>query len=246
MLYMIGIGLGNEKDITLNQLDILKNSDLIYLECYTSMINFNIKDLEILINKNIILADRNLVENSNDIIDNSISKNVCFLVKGDVFSATTHSDLFLRAKSKNIKVKILHNASIINAVSDSGLSLYKFGKISSIPFDNKNIETPYEILLENRDMHTLFLLDLDVFKNKYMNFKEALVYLLRLEKEKNNNLVNEDTYVVVCAALGTADGVIKYGKISDLLKLSIEIYPQCIIIPGKLHFIEEEMLNNYK
>ena len=246
MLYMIGIGLGNEKDITLNQLDILKNSDLIYLECYTSMINFNIKDLEILINKNIILADRNLVENSNDIIDNSISKNVCFLVKGDVFSATTHSDLFLRAKSKNIKVKILHNASIINAVSDSGLSLYKFGKISSIPFDNKNIETPYEILLENRDMHTLFLLELDVFKNKYMNFKEALVYLLRLEKEKNNNLVNEDTYVVVCAALGTADGVIKYGKISDLLKLSIEIYPQCIIIPGKLHFIEEEMLNNYK
>ena len=62
MLYMIGIGLGNEKDITLNQLDILNNSDLIYLECYTSMINFNIKDLEMLINKKIILADRNLVE----------------------------------------------------------------------------------------------------------------------------------------------------------------------------------------
>ena len=246
MLYMIGIGLGNEKDITLNQLEIIKNSDLVYLESYTSMLNFDIKDLEKLINKNVILADRNLVEVSNEIIINSIIKNVCFLVKGDVFSATTHSDLFLRAKEKNIEVKILHNASILNAVSDCGLSLYKFGKIASIPFDNKNIETPYNILLENKDMHTLFLLDLDPKNNKYMNFKTALEYLLKLEKEKNKNLINMNSNVVVCVALGTDNELIKYGKVNDLLNLNIEVYPQCLIIPGKLHFIEEEMLNNYK
>ncbi len=243
---MIGIGLGNEKDITLNQLEILKNSDIIYLECYTSMINFEVKNLEILVNKKILLANRDIVENSNKIIENSINKNVCFLVKGDVFSATTHFDLFLRAKSENIKIKVLHNASIFNAISDCGLSLYKFGKIASIPYNNDNIETPYNILGENKNMHTLFLLDLDVFKDKYMNFKEALGYLLKIEKEKKKNLINKNIKIIICAAIGTNKERIIYGKINDLLNYNLDIYPQCLIIPSKLHFIEEEMLNNYK
>ncbi len=36
-------------------------------------------------------------------------RDVAFLVVGDVFSATTHTDLYLRAKEKGVKVKIVHN-----------------------------------------------------------------------------------------------------------------------------------------
>ncbi|HIH25712.1 MAG TPA: diphthine synthase, partial [Nanoarchaeota archaeon] len=46
--------------------------------------------------------------------------------------------------------------------------------------------------------------------------------------------------------LGTEEQIIKYGKINELLDIEINVYPQCIIIPGKLHFMEEEVLELYK
>lgn len=239
MLYLIGIGLGDEKDLTLNALEVIKKADFVYLENYTSALNFKVKDLEKLTNKEIIVADRNLVENTEEIVDNAEDSHVVFLVKGDVFSATTHTDIFLRAKKRNIECRILHNSSIITAVGDTGLSLYKFGKTASIPFENENIKTPYEILRENGKMHTLILLDLKPDENKYMNFKEGLNYLIKngFEKEKN---------VIICAGLGTGNAVIKYGMTKDILNENIEVYPQCIVIPGELHFVEEDFLKFYK
>ncbi|HLC58614.1 MAG TPA: diphthine synthase [Candidatus Nanoarchaeia archaeon] len=242
MLYLIGIGLGNEKDITLNALETLKKCDFIYLENYTSKLNFNIKDFEKLIGKTIILADRELVESGDDIVNSSLGGEVAFLVKGDVFSATTHVDIYLRVKKLNGNCKVLHNSSILTAVGDTGLSLYKFGKTASIPFNYKNIHTPFDIYLENGRMHTLFLLDLDPKTNKYMNFKDGLNCL----NENGDGSVNLGTYAVVCAGLGTDEQIIKYGKIEDLLKININIYPQCFIIPKDLHFMEEEFLNLYK
>lgn len=50
-----------------------------------------------------------------------------FLVVGDAFCATTHSDLYLRAVGLSIEVKVMHNASIISAVGCSGLQVYRFG-----------------------------------------------------------------------------------------------------------------------
>ena len=58
---MVGIGIGNEKDITLNGLEAIKKCKTIYLENYTSILDCTVKDLEKLYNKKIILADRNLV-----------------------------------------------------------------------------------------------------------------------------------------------------------------------------------------
>lgn len=246
MLYLIGTGLGNEKDLTINAKDVIKECDFVYLENYTSYVGFDVKKLEKLVKKNIILVNRNFVEVENEIIKNAKNKNVAFLVKGDVFSATTHTDLFIRAKQNNIEVSILHNASVLTAIGDTGLSLYKFGKVISIPFNNDLIDSPYEIFLENKDMHTLFLLDLRPDENRYMNFKEGLKYLLKKSSEKNDNKINDETKCVVCCGLGTGKTVIKYGKIADLLKLDVNVFPQCIVAPSSLHFMEEEMLNYYK
>ena len=180
-----------------------------------------------------------------EILSKSKDSEVALLIKGDIFSATTHISLFVMAKKENIKVKTLHNASIFTAIGDTGLSLYKFGKIASIPFNYKNILAPFEIFLENgcgEKMHTLFLLDLNPKENKYMNFKDGLNYF----KENGDGSINSDTYFVVCAGLGTDNSVIKYGKIKDLLNIEINVYPQCIIIPGELHFMEEEMLELFR
>ena len=245
MLYLIGLGLGNEKDLTLNAIGTLKKCEYIYLENYTSNIGFEIKDLEKLIDNTVILADRNMIENNSDIIlDNSIDSDVAVLIKGDVFGATTHVSLFLSAKGRKIEVKVMHNSSIITAIGDIGLMLYKFGKIISIPYHYKGTYTIFENYSINKSakLHTLFLLDLNPKNNEYMNFKEGLNAI----EENGNGNINLGTYAIICAGLGSDNALIKYGKIEDLLKLEINIYPQCIIIPGELHFMEEEMLKLFK
>lgn len=64
------------------------------------------------------------------------SHNYAFLVVGDAFCATTHSDLFLRAVKLGIDVKVIHNASIVSAVGCSGLQVYRFGEVVSVPLWN--------------------------------------------------------------------------------------------------------------
>ena len=241
-LYIIGLGLNNEKDITLKGLETIKKSDFIYLENYTSSLSCPVKSLEKLYKKKMILADRNLVESEveSTILKNAKTKNVSFLVIGDPFSATTHVDIMLRAKELNIKVKVINNASILTAVGITGLQLYKFGQVTSIPFDNKEIKTPVEVLKKNQKMglHTLFLLDLNPENKEYLTVSEALKYLM-------GNNVSRDTLCIGCAAIGSDKPEIKFGKIKDVLKVSFRKYPQCLIIPGKLHFMEEEALETY-
>ena len=91
-LYFIGIGLNDEKDISVKGLELVKKADIVYLENYTSKNNCNIRYLEELYGKKIILADRKLVEidAENTILWKAKTKEVAFLVVVDVFSATTH------------------------------------------------------------------------------------------------------------------------------------------------------------
>ena len=53
---------------------------------------------------------------ADQILDGAQEEDVAFLVVGDPFGATTHSDLMLRAKERQIPTKVVHNASIMNAV----------------------------------------------------------------------------------------------------------------------------------
>jgi len=236
MLYMIGIGLNDEKDISVKGLETVRKCDFVYLENYTSRLNCSIKDLEGLYNKKIILADRSLVEKRADkIVEKAKSKDVAFLVIGDVFSATTHTDLFLRAKKDKVRIKVIHNASIISAVGITGLEIYKFGKITSIPFENKDIISPVQVFKNNykNNLHTLFLLDIK--EDKLMTINKAIEYLIK-------NKVDKDIMAVACAAIGSNNPFIKYDSLENLKKLKINKFPQCLIIPAKLHFVEEETL----
>jgi len=248
-LYFIGLGLNNEKDITINGLEAIKKCDLVYLENYTSILNCSKADLEKFNGKKIILSRRNLVEaDDNEILENAKSKNVAFLVAGDPFAATTHIDLYLRAKRVGIKCQIIHNASIMNAVGITGLQLYKFGKTTSIPLENENVETPYDALKGNLSfgLHTLFLLDLSPEEEKFMSVNDAIRYLLKVELKRNEKIFSEKALCVGCARIGSENQVIKAGIAKDLLKFSFGKPVHCLIVPGKLHFMEEEALDLYK
>ena len=248
-LYFIGLGLNNEKDITINGLEAIKKCDLVYLESYTSILNCKKEDLEKFYNKKIILARRNLVEsNDNEIIENAKVKNVAFLVAGEPFAATTHIDLFLRARKEGIKCHIIHNSSILTSVGVTGLQLYKFGKTTSIPIENENVEAPYDVLKGNLSLglHTLFLLDLNPDEEKFMSVNDAIRYLLKIELKRNEKVFSEKTLCVGCARIGSESQAIKAGSAKDLLKFDFGKPVHCLIVPGKLHFMEEEALNLYK
>ena len=249
-LNIMGIGLNDEKDITLKCLELVKKADFVYLESYTSKINCNISYLEKLYGKKIILADRKLVEMDAEktILQQAREKEVAFLVVGDVFSATTHMDLYLRAKKLGIKTRITHNASVLTAIGITGLQLYKFGKITSIPIENENVEVPYDVLKSNKknNLHTLFILDLKPNSNDSLSVNDAIRYLLKVELKRGEKVLTDNTLCIGCAKLGSLDQILKAGKANDLLKFDFKNGMHCLIVPSKqLHFMEEEALRLY-
>jgi len=171
MLYFIGLGLGDVKDITVKGLEIVRKCERVYLEAYTSVLTYGGKAAleEFYGRSDLIEADRDLVESGADaILLNADSVDVAFLVVGDPFGATTHTDLLLRAKERGIPTKSIHNASIMNAIGCCGLQLYNFGETVSIPFwtdePSWKPESFYDKIVKNlkNEQHTLCLLDIKV------------------------------------------------------------------------------------
>lgn len=245
-LYLIGIGLEDEKSISVKGLEIVKRCDLIYLENYTSILDTTLERLKKFYGKEIILAEREDIEQGEEkILQEATEKDVAVLIIGDVFGATTHTQLFKSAKEKNIPVKVINNASILTAIGITGLELYKFGKVTSIPFYQESLETPYNVFKENQKagLHTLFLLDLHPKENRFMTINEAIEILEKIEKKKQDDLITEKTLFVGCARLGREDHLIKTGTTEQLKDFDFGKPPHCLIIPGKLHFVEEEMLD---
>ena len=129
-LYLIGLGLGDHKDITIKGLEVIKQSKEIYLESYTSILGVKKEELEKFYGKKITEVFREEVEIKFDEVLQDIKKTgeiYSLLVVGDPLCATTHTDIFLRAKKEGINVEIIHNASIMNACGCCGLHLYDFG-----------------------------------------------------------------------------------------------------------------------
>lgn len=212
MLYLIGLGLGDAKDITLKGLEIIKKVDKVYLENYTSILCSDRNELEKLYGRSVIVCDRDMMEQGCEVIlDSAKDGGAAVLVVGDPLNATTHTDLLLRAVSRGIPYQVIHNASIINAVACCGLQIYNFGETVSIPFwtDTWKPESYYDKILRNRrnGLHTLCLLDIKVKEpnlellvkgikktdpSRFMSFSEAASQLISIVRNRKADPTNED------------------------------------------------------
>ncbi|KAF4688228.1 cell wall bioproteinsis protein [Perkinsus olseni] len=239
-LTFIGLGLGDPKDITLKGLDALREADYVYLESYTSvLVGQKPDDLRKAygIEVPFIEADRHLVEGGcEEMLDRATEKNVCFCVVGDALCATTHTDLFLRAKAKNIEVSVVHNASIMNAIACCGLHLYRFGETVSICFwdDSWKPDSYFDKIADNakRGLHTLCLLDIKVKEQsivnlmkgndiyeppRFMSVQTALQQLMEIDENRGNpGIVGKDSLVVGVARVGCKDQSIVFGRAEDV------------------------------
>jgi diphthine methyl ester synthase len=124
---------------------------------------------------------------SDDILREAHTQDVALLVVGDPFGATTHTDILLRARALGITTRVIHNASIMNAVGACGLQLYNFGQTVSLVLftDTWRPDSFYDRVLENANlgMHTLILLDIKVKEQSEENLARRVtvcaLFLLR-------------------------------------------------------------------
>lgn len=250
MLTLIGLGLYDEKDLTLRGIEEAKKADKAFIELYTSKWHGNLKSLEKLIGKKIeILSRKDLEENSDKIIKQAKNKKLVIFVQGDPLVATTHSSLLLEAKKRGIETRIIHNASIISAIGETGLHLYKFGPSVTIPFPEKTRgklpESVYEVIKMNkaRGLHTLCLLDVDAEENKYMLPKEAMEILLQIEEKRKEGVFTGRTDIIVFSSADSDKPSVVYGKVEELIKKGLKELPAVLIVLGMLHFTEKGTLS---
>lgn len=211
------------------------------------------------------MADREMVEQGMEqILEEACTSDVAFLVVGDPFGATTHSDLVVRARKMGVEVKVIHNASVMNAVGVCGLQLYRFGETISIPFftETWKPDSFYDKIKANKQLglHTLCLLDIrvkepsieslcrgkkDYEPPKFMTINTAIEQLLEIEEKRAESAYNEDTHCVGLVRLGSEMQKIVAGSMKDLLTIDFGPPLHCLVIVGKTHPLEEEMLEFY-
>ncbi|UCG95275.1 MAG: diphthine synthase [archaeon] len=240
MLFLIGLGLYDEKDMTIRGMEAAKSCDSLYIETYTSGWS-GVENLKVKTGKDIKVVGRSdLEEGQAKILEEARSRKVGILVPGDPLVATTHTDLLIQTRKQGIKTRVVHAPSIYSALGETGLFIYKFGKTTTIPLPEKGYEpeSPYDTVKENRErgLHTLCLLDI---KNKLMSPKEGLEYLLRIEKKRGEKVIGPEDMAIVFVV--RESGQVVYDKARNLMNREFQ-KPAVLIIPGTLHSIEKEAL----
>lgn len=194
-------------------------------------------------------------------MDQAAAGDVAFLVVGDPFGATTHSDLQMRAIHRSVPYSVVHNASIMNSVAECGLQLYCFGPTVSIPFftERWRPDSFYGKIAANRaaGAHTLCLLDIKVKEQseenmlrerkiyeppRYMTVGQAMDQLAEVEASRALDVIRPDTIVVGVARLGSPTQLIAAGRFEVVRQVDFGAPLHCLVVVGKLHECEEELL----
>jgi diphthine synthase len=247
-LVFIGLGLNDEKGITVKGLEEAKTADTVFMENYTSLMpDFSLQRFEALCEKKIQIVSRHDLEEENgtQILQAAKVGKAVFLVPGDPFIATTHVTLRIDAEKQGIRTRIIHGISIISViVSLSGLHNYKFGKTVTVPFPENFSETPYNVIAQNKKLglHTLCLLDLKAKENLFLSINQAIKMLREVEEKKKQNVITKDTIAVGIARAGGNSPTLKADFVKDLASFDFGEPPYSLIFPGDLHFMEVDSL----
>jgi diphthine synthase len=252
-LSLVGLGISDEGGISLQGMERIKAADKVFAELFTSILaQGTVAEIGKKARKRINILGRKEVEDQ-DLVIKALSshKVVVLLTAGDPLTATTHQELRLRAMKLGHEVDIIHSSSIMTAAPGAaGLQHYKFGRTTTIPFPEGDYlpTSPLEIIVENmqRGLHTLVLLDIQADRGRYMTCTEACGTILEMTKKLDNECVDETTMVVGIARAGRGDVKVAYGTMEELIGEDMGDPPHCLIVPGKLHFMEEEILDLFR
>jgi len=246
-LVFIGLGLDDEKGITLRGLDETRSADVVFAEGYTSALpGGSLEAVEKLIDRKIRRLTRQEVEDGQVLLAAAATGVVAFLVPGDPMTATTHIDLRLRAVAAQIRTRIVHGVSILTSAAGAlGLQAYKFGRTTTVPFPAAGFAptSPLEAILANRTagLHTLVLLDLRE-DGTFLAPRDAVGSLLRMASAIGTTEFGPHTLACVLSRVGSPEVRAFAGPIAKLADRDLGPPPHCLVFPGTLHFLEKEAL----
>ncbi|MBS3817437.1 MAG: diphthine synthase [Candidatus Thermoplasmatota archaeon] len=251
-LIFIGLGLYDEKDISVKGRKIAEEADTVYSEFYTSnLAGCSIQDVEEQIDSEVkVLTREDVEDDAVPVKEAKKGRTVAFLTAGDPMAATTHVDLRLRAVNEGIDTEIVHSSSIFSAVpSLLGVQHYKFGRTVTLPYSGEGRDTPespYENIEENKErgLHTLVLLDINSEEEEYMNVEEGIEVLKELEEKLGRGLITEETLLAGLARVGSSDPEVKAGGPEEVAKHDFGGGLHCLVVFGDLHFMEIDSLVN--
>ena len=241
MLTFIGLGLYDERSITVEGRDAIADADRVFAEFYTSkLIGADVTDLEAFHDTDIEVRNRAGVEqNPDDILAAAESGGAAFLTAGDTMISTTHVDLRLRAEDRGIDTRVVHGTTAQAAASSlTGLQNYRFGKATTIPFAYGDGGIPQSVLdtvdaNRERGLHTLCFLDIKAAEDRYMAASTAAERLAP---------GLDDPLGVVVARAGSPDPVVAADRLSTLAEADFGDPLHLLVIPGDLHHVERDAL----
>lgn len=180
-------------------------------------------------------------------------------------SATTHTDLVLRARELSIPIRSIHNASIMSAVGVTGLQLYNFGQTVSMVFFTESWKPSsfYDRVKENRDigLHTLMLLDIKVKEQslenlargrriyeppRYMTASQCAAQMLEIEEDRAENAYGPDSLAVGVARLGAHGQRMAAGTLKQLTEVDLGPPLHSLVLLGRrAHDMERDYIREY-
>lgn len=202
---------------------------------------------------------------SDDILHDADKLNVAFLVVGDPFGATTHTDLVLRARELSIPVQSIPNASILNAIGSTGLQLYNFGQTVSMVFFTETWKPSsfYDRIKENVQigLHTLVLLDIKVKEQslenmargrkiyeppRYMTVAQCASQMLEIEEERGEGVYTGDSLAIGAARVGSAEQRMACGTLKELTEVDLGPPLHSLVLLGKrTHELEQDFIRPF-
>ena len=180
-------------------------------------------------------------------------------------SATTHTDLVLRARELGIESKVIPNASIMSGIGCTGLQLYNFGQTVSMVFFTENWKPSsyYDRVKENVQLglHTLVLLDIKVkepsLENmargrlvyeppRYMTVAQCAGQMLETEEERQEGVWGPDSLAVGAARVGAADQKLVAGTLKELAEVEMGRPLHSLVLIGKrAHDLEKDYIREF-
>jgi len=238
----VGLGLNDERGITVEGLEEARRADAVFAEFYTNMMpELDTRKLEHLLGKKVVVLSRVQLEDerARQIVEAARNGRVVFLVPGDPMIATTHISVRLELSRKGIPSRIVHGPSVTSAVCGAtGLQSYKFGKSVTLPQEAGVPGSLMDTVQDNKErgLHTLILLDVRPEHSKQLTIGEAAAKLVAA------NPSFESWLGVGVARIGSKDQFVLSARLGRLQREDFGRTPHSLVIPGKLHFVEIESL----
>jgi diphthine synthase len=251
-LTFVGLGLWDERDVSLRGLEAVREADRVFAEWYTAFLaGAGEGDLEALYEAEIEVLDRAAVEEGDRVVEAARDEDAAFLTAGDAMTATTHVDLRVAAEEADVETRVVPGASALTAVPGLvGLQTYKFGRATTLVFPREDYfpASPYETVADNleRGLHTLVLLDIENEERegepRCMTASLGAELLLRHEEEQGRGAVPPDQPVVGVARAGSPDPTVAAGPADAVADHEFGPPLHALVVPGDRHFKEDQAL----